>query len=83
VPSAGITETGFSVTELEEKLEAALSKIDGAGKVKVILTVRSSTEQILAEDRESSQRIRRRARRRRNRSGRSSQTAETMSPPSP
>ena len=57
VPSAGITETGFSVTELEEKLEAALSKIDGAGKVKVILTVRSSTEQIIAEDRESSQRI--------------------------
>ena len=57
VDTTGITEAEFSVSELEAKLESALSKIEGAGKVKVVLTVRSSTEQILAEDRESSQRI--------------------------
>ena len=55
--TAGLTETEFSVNELEKKLESALSGIDGAGKVRVVLTVKSSTEQVLAEDREYSTRI--------------------------
>ena len=54
---AGLSETDFSLSELESKLEAALAKIEGAGKVKVALTVKTSTEQILAQDRESTERI--------------------------
>ena len=42
--------TAFSVDELEEKLEATLSRIDGAGEVTVALTLRSGARQVLAQD---------------------------------
>lgn len=48
-------EEDFSVEALEEKLGAILSKIDGAGNVSVMLTVRSGMERVLATDRESSE----------------------------
>ncbi len=54
---SSLSETGFSVEELEKRLSDALSKIDGAGKVKVVLTVKSSTEQVIAEDKESTERL--------------------------
>ena len=40
----------FSLSELEEKLEKTLSKIEGAGEVTVALTLRSGTRQVLAQD---------------------------------
>ncbi len=40
----------FSVSALEEKLSQTLSKIQGAGDVTVVLTVRSGARKILAED---------------------------------
>lgn len=40
----------FDLEELEERMESVLSKIDGAGKVTLILTVKSGTERIYAED---------------------------------
>lgn len=55
--ATGLTETGFSVDKLENRLADALSSIQGAGKVQVVLTVKSSTEQVVAEDRDSSERI--------------------------
>ncbi len=50
--SAGISEaqTEFSLSELENRMADTLSKIEGAGKVTVLLTLRSSEEQILAKD---------------------------------
>lgn len=54
---SALTETGFSVEELEVRIADALSKIEGAGKVRVVLTVRSSTEQVIAEDQESVERM--------------------------
>lgn len=50
-----LSETGFSVEELEEKIADALSEISGAGKVRVVLTVKSSTEQVVAENSESTE----------------------------
>ena len=40
----------FQVEEMEQKLEQALSKVDGAGEVTVVLTVKSGARQILAQD---------------------------------
>ena len=40
----------FSVEELERRLEQALGKIDGAGEVSLILTVRQGAQRILAQD---------------------------------
>lgn len=40
----------FSVTALEEKLSTALSKIQGAGDVTVLLTVQGGSRKVLAED---------------------------------
>lgn len=40
----------FDRADLEERLEDALSRIDGAGRVRVVLTVRSGARQILAQD---------------------------------
>ena len=40
----------FSVEAMERKLENALSQVDGAGKVTVVLTVRSGARQVLAQD---------------------------------
>lgn len=45
----------FSVEALEEKLGAILSRVEGAGKVSVMLTVKSGTERILASNRESAE----------------------------
>lgn len=47
------TENGeetFRVEEMERRLEEALSRVDGAGEVTVVLTVKSGTRQILAQD---------------------------------
>ena len=43
-------QTAFSLSEQENRIAAALSKIEGAGKVMVVLTLRCSEEQILAKD---------------------------------
>lgn len=51
LPSAG----AWDASELEEQLERALSRIDGAGEVEVVLTVSRSPRQLLAEDRTSEQ----------------------------
>lgn len=40
----------FSTEEQEQKLEDALSQIQGAGKVTVLLTIKTSAEQVLAEN---------------------------------
>lgn len=42
--------TGFSVTEFECKLEDILSDIEGAGQVKVVLTVRSDAKRVYAQN---------------------------------
>lgn len=55
--SAG-TETevdDFSVASLEEQLAGILGRIDGAGEVSVMLTVKSGMERVLAEDTEITQ----------------------------
>ncbi len=46
----------FQVEDLERKLEDALSQVEGAGEVKVILTVQSTARQVLAQDGRSTQR---------------------------
>lgn len=40
----------FSVEQLERRLETVLGRIEGAGEVSVLLTVRQGVEQILAQD---------------------------------
>ncbi len=40
----------FDLAELEDRMEKVLSKIDGAGSVSLILTVKSGTEQVYATD---------------------------------
>ena len=47
----------FDLEATEGKLEEALSRIDGAGKVKVVLTLRSGTRQILATDAPEDERV--------------------------
>lgn len=47
------TEEGFSTEETKERLEAVLSKIQGAGKVEVMMTWKSSREQVIEKDRSS------------------------------
>lgn len=49
---AGVTgeEEDFSVEALERRLEETLSRIEGAGEVSVVLTVRSGMERVLAAD---------------------------------
>ena len=42
----------FNLQELEEKIEKTLSKIEGAGNVSLILTVKSGVERIYAMDSE-------------------------------
>ena len=44
----------FRGEELEEKLEKALSQVEGAGKVTVVLTLEESAKQVLAQDEEGS-----------------------------
>ena len=43
-------EAAFRVEEMERKLEQALSRVDGAGEVTVVLTVKSGARQVLAQD---------------------------------
>ena len=43
-------QTGFDLAAMEDRLAQALSKIDGAGKVTVVLTVRDGPRQVLAQD---------------------------------
>lgn len=43
-------ELAFDLDGLEHKLEEALSRVEGAGKVSVVLTVKASTRQVLAQD---------------------------------
>lgn len=43
----------FSLEEEEKRISKALSEIDGAGKVTVVLTVRSTGETVVAQDTES------------------------------
>ena len=40
----------FDLEDMERRMEEALSQIDGAGQVQVVLTVRSGARQILAQD---------------------------------
>ena len=63
LPSVGEKETAAeqtsllqSVDALERRLEAALSRMDGAGEVTVVLTVKSSGRQILAQDGKTTER---------------------------
>ena len=49
--------TEFSVEEQERKISGALSEISGAGKVTVILTLKTGTEQIIAIDEENSESV--------------------------
>lgn len=48
--TAAAAEEDFSVQALEEKLEEALAEIDGAGQVRVVLTVQSGMKRVLAQD---------------------------------
>ena len=43
-------DTAFDLDELERGLEQALSRIEGAGEVTVVLTLKSGTRKVLAED---------------------------------
>jgi stage III sporulation protein AG len=49
-PQAAAEEESFSAEELEEKLSDVLSKIDGAGQVRVVLTVASGMKRVYAQD---------------------------------
>ena len=46
----------FDLESMEEKLERSLSKIQGAGEVTVMLTLKESTRQVLAQDTQQSDR---------------------------
>ena len=50
-PAAEGTGLFYDPSELEERREEVLSKVEGAGTVDVVLTVRDGPRQILAEDR--------------------------------
>jgi stage III sporulation protein AG len=43
-------QTQFDLRAMEDRLSEALSKIDGAGEVTVVLTVRDGPRQVLAQD---------------------------------
>lgn len=48
--AAPATSVTFDLEELEGKLAGTLSQVEGAGKVSVLLTLKSGTRQILAQD---------------------------------
>lgn len=48
-------ELAFDLEGLERKLSDTLSQVEGAGKVSVVLTVKASTRQVLAQDIETSE----------------------------
>lgn len=45
----GQKEETFSWTDLEERLEQVLSRVEGAGEVRVVLTVKEGPRQVLAQ----------------------------------
>lgn len=47
----------FSLSEQEDRIAAALSKIQGAGKVTVVLTLKCGAEQVIAQDESASNAI--------------------------
>ncbi|MCI8479167.1 MAG: stage III sporulation protein AG [Oscillospiraceae bacterium] len=47
---AELPEDSCSVEEMEQKLEHALSQIEGAGQVTVVLTVKGGSRRVLAQD---------------------------------
>ena len=47
---------GFGTEELERKMEEALSRIEGVGEVRVLLTLQSGPRRIVAQDTESTAR---------------------------
>ena len=49
------SELAFDLEGLEKKLSDTLSEVEGAGEVSVVLTVKASTRQVLAQDITSSQ----------------------------
>ena len=49
-PEPQTVQAGFDLTAMEERLAQALSRIDGAGEVTVVLTVRDGPRQVLAQD---------------------------------
>lgn len=49
-PAAVQEEDAFSVSDMEEQLEEILSRVEGAGQVSVMLTVKSGMERVLAQD---------------------------------
>ena len=48
-------ELSFDLEGLEHKLSGTLSQVEGAGKVSVVLTVKASSRQVLAQDTDISQ----------------------------
>ncbi len=44
-------------SELEAKLEDCLSQMDGVGKVRVLITMKTSSEQVVAKDRTASESV--------------------------
>ena len=46
------TKEPFDLEQFEERLEEALSRIEGAGETKVVLSLDSGEKQVLAQDRE-------------------------------
>lgn len=53
--AAAVVEEDFSVEALEQKLEQTLSEIDGAGEVRVMLTVQSGMKRVLAQNKSAQQ----------------------------
>lgn len=51
-----VSSDDFSVETMERRLEETLSRIEGAGEVDVVLTVRSGARQILAQDGKTTER---------------------------
>lgn len=51
-PAGGGQAEGFGTEELERKMEEALSRIEGAGEVRVVLTIQSGPRRIVAQDTE-------------------------------
>jgi len=55
VGTAVAEQISFDLTDMEERLSEALSKIDGAGEVRVLLTLQSGSRVILAQDTKTSE----------------------------
>ena len=49
-----VQEVEFGTEELEERVEAVLSQMDGVGQAEVVLTLRSGPGQVLAQDSQNS-----------------------------